>query len=132
VNLPVQGERVLAGADAVLSGWGYTVQGVVSPDELQMIEMTILSDFDCQTRFEDAFGAYPDIDNDSMICAYIEGGSGCQGDSGGPLTCGSDDALLCGVVSWGSSSCSTTSGTATVFAEVANYVSWLNDEASGS
>jgi secreted trypsin-like serine protease len=98
--MPAQDERVPDGSRAVLSGWGYIIPGVELPDELQRIDMAIISDTECQERF-DADGNYPDIDNDSMICAYIEGGSGCQEDSGGPLTCGSDESL-CGVVSWGS------------------------------
>ena len=70
------------------------------------------------------------VDGPSMICALAPGKTPCHGDSGGPLTCGGDDGeeRLCGVVSWGSGTCSITSGTPGVFAEVAEFADWIMEQ----
>ena len=43
---------------------------------------------------------YPDLINESMICAADEGKDACQGDSGGPLF-DEENNVLIGIVSWG-------------------------------
>uniref|UniRef100_A0A8C9MQZ8 chymotrypsin n=1 Tax=Serinus canaria TaxID=9135 RepID=A0A8C9MQZ8_SERCA len=62
---------------------------------------------------------------DVMVCAGADGASSCMGDSGGPLVCHKDGAWnLVGIVSWGSSTCSTK--TPTVYARVTKLRDWIN------
>ncbi|XP_036928967.1 trypsin-1-like [Acanthopagrus latus] len=81
-----------AGTMCRVSGWGNTMSSV-SGDQLQCLEIPILSTRDCEN-------SYPGMITDAMFCAgYLEGGKdSCQGDSGGPVVCNSQ---LQGVVSWG-------------------------------
>lgn len=84
---------------ATVIGWGRTGADVVGsiPELLQKVEIPVLSDFECTTRYGDAFDT-------SMICAgFLAGGkSSCQGDSGGPLLFDYQGQWYeAGVVSWG-------------------------------
>ena len=58
-----------------------------------------------------------------MMCAGEAGHDSCQGDSGGPLTCGEDDKILCGIVSWGRG-CALR-GYPGVYAKVSAYIGWI-------
>ncbi|XP_073340741.1 uncharacterized protein [Pagrus major] len=81
-----------AGTMCLVSGWGNTMSSV-SGDQLQCLDLPILSTRDCEN-------SYPGMITDAMFCAgYLEGGKdSCQGDSGGPVVCNGE---LQGVVSWG-------------------------------
>ncbi|RXN37249.1 trypsinogen precursor [Labeo rohita] len=76
-----------------VSGWGITMNDMVDSDKLQCLNLSIISDRDCNK-------SYPGLITASMFCAgYLEGGKGvCQGDSGGPLVCNGE---LQGIVSAG-------------------------------
>ena len=71
---------------------------------------------------------------DQMICAGKEGTvlSGCHGDSGGPYVCRNSAGryVLQGAVSWGSSRCSA-SELYTVFARVAQFRNWIDQNIGG-
>jgi len=128
VALPSQGQQWESGTPAVCSGWGSTEYNGPAPDELQWLDMGVLSDAECQDLFDaDSSTDYPNVDGRTMICALAPGKTPCHGDSGGPLTCG-DGEELCGVVSWGSGTCSITSGTPGVFAEVSEFVDWIAEQ----
>jgi len=80
-------------------GWGRTQEGVVGsiPNVMQKIELPILQDSECSTRYGDTYDA-------TMICAgFVAGGkSSCQGDSGGPLLLPFRGRWYeAGIVSWG-------------------------------
>ncbi|CAF89120.1 unnamed protein product, partial [Tetraodon nigroviridis] len=61
------------------------------------------------------------IYSDSSLCGFVVS----QGDSGGPLVCEKDGAwTLVGIVSWGSSSCSTT--IPAVYARVTMLRGWVD------
>ncbi len=70
-----------------------------------------------------------------MVCAGHGGTtrvSGCHGDSGGPFVCqtGANGRwVLHGAVSWGSGRCDATQGY-TVFARIAEFRSWIDQEMS--
>ncbi|KAL8219750.1 UNVERIFIED_CONTAM: hypothetical protein K2H54_032759 [Gekko kuhli] len=111
-SCPVAGEKCL------VSGWGNTLTtGVFYPDNLQCLDVPILSTSACQA-------AYPGRITSNMFCTgYIEGGKdSCQGDSGGPLVC---NGKLSGVVSWGQG-CAQRNYPG-VYAPVCNYKAWIEE-----
>lgn len=86
------------GTTALVSGWGVTENGMMSPD-LLAAKIPLVSPEACMESPN-----YKDAIKDSMLCAgEREGGlDSCQGDSGGPLTIGEGvQVRLVGVVSWG-------------------------------
>lgn len=102
---PLADPAVDAGSYAVgklarVVGWGATVEGGSSVEDLREVDVPIVSDAEC----DDAGSYGGDIIDPIMLCAgFAEGGKdSCQGDSGGPLYVPADGVLkLTGVVSFG-------------------------------
>ncbi|XP_066266987.1 chymotrypsin B-like isoform X2 [Branchiostoma lanceolatum] len=92
------------GMNCYTSGWGKTsASSSTTPNILQQAMIPLVSTSQCQS----AWGSVNTI-TDRMICAGADGATSCMGDSGGPLVCQKDGAWnLVGVVSWGSSQCTT-------------------------
>lgn len=63
------------------------------PEHLHHVEVKYVDPCNCTE-------AYPDLINESMMCASDVGKDACQGDSGGPLF-DEENNILVGVVSWG-------------------------------
>lgn len=108
-------EEAIAGATAVVTGWGHT--GELYPDILQIVEVPIIPKDEC----------YLDCTRvpSGQICAgYAEGGKdSCQGDSGGPLAI---DGRLAGIVSWGLGCAE--AGNPGAYTEVAAYRAWIKEK----
>nr|P00764.1 RecName: Full=Trypsin; Flags: Precursor [Squalus acanthias] len=106
-----------AGEMCLISGWGNTMDGAVSGDQLQCLDAPVLSDAECK-------GAYPGMITNNMMCVgYMEGGKdSCQGDSGGPVVC---NGMLQGIVSWGYG-CAERDHPG-VYTRVCHYVSWIHE-----
>jgi len=82
-------------------GFGTTnVQQLDFPDNLQVAEVDVMSDQQCQMRYSEE-----KVNPDVMLCASRFLTDSCQGDSGGPLLYQNDegDIVQVGIVSWGSS-----------------------------
>jgi len=83
---------------SLVLGWGNTAEAGQASNELREVKLPLVNRSICEV-------AYPNVLNDSMICAgVIEGGrDACQGDSGGPLVVQSNTGreVQIGVVSWG-------------------------------
>ncbi|XP_012682413.1 chymotrypsin B-like [Clupea harengus] len=107
------------GTTCVTSGWGLTRHNAMfTPNQLQQAALPLLSSEQCKTHWGSQI-------SDVMICAGADGASSCMGDSGGPLVCQKDNAwTLVGIVSWGSSRCSTT--TPAVYARVTELRAWVD------
>ncbi|XP_036399594.1 chymotrypsin B-like [Megalops cyprinoides] len=107
------------GMRCVTSGWGLTRHNALfTPNQLQQAALPLLSNEECMAHWGDKI-------SDVMICAGADGASSCMGDSGGPLVCEKEGAWhLVGIVSWGSSRCSTT--TPAVYARVTALRSWVD------
>ncbi|XP_016382691.1 trypsin-2-like [Sinocyclocheilus rhinocerous] len=100
-----------------VSGWGITMNETVDSDKLQCLNLSIISDRDCNE-------SYPDLITASMFCAgYLKGGKGvCQGDSGGPMVC---DGEIQGIVSAGGR-CAAKDQPG-IFTKVCLFNSWITE-----
>merc|ERR1712142_753058 len=87
-------------------------------NKLQQAALPLLSNEQCKRHWGSNI-------SDVMICAGADGASSCMGDSGGPLVCEKDNMwTLVGIVSWGSSRCSTS--TPGVYARVTELRGWVD------
>ncbi|XP_051830616.1 chymotrypsinogen 2-like [Antechinus flavipes] len=120
VCLPNSADDFPAGSNCVTTGWGLTKHtNSKTPERLQQAALPLLSNSECQKYWGSKI-------KDSMVCAGASGVSSCMGDSGGPLVCQKDGAwTLVGIVSWGSSTCSTSSPG--VYARVTELMPWVQE-----
>jgi len=110
---------------ATVSGWGALQSGGSSPDELREVNVTTITNAECnQDYFGDVLA--------SMICASGPGKDACQGDSGGPLITWESGQFysLIGVVSWGYG-CANPSYPG-VYARVTEMLDFIGDNLGGS
>uniref|UniRef100_A0A3B4GPH8 chymotrypsin n=1 Tax=Pundamilia nyererei TaxID=303518 RepID=A0A3B4GPH8_9CICH len=112
-------DRFAAGMKCVTTGWGLTCYNAPStPNNLQQAALPLLSNEECKKHWGSNI-------SDVMICAGGAGATSCMGDSGGPLVCQKDNVwTLVGIVSWGSSRCSTS--TPAVYARVTKLRGWVD------
>jgi len=93
--LPANLSATYAGVLATTTGWGRLIDGGSSPDVLQEVDVTVMTNAKCKT-------AYGDFITSNMVCAADTGKDSCQGDSGGPIIAPENGRqALIGVVSWG-------------------------------
>ncbi|XP_071114885.1 chymotrypsin-like serine proteinase [Haliotis cracherodii] len=109
-----------AGQTCTISGWGRLSGGGSTPNNLQKVDMTVLTNNDCSSRWSGISGA---TINTGHICIFESGRSACSGDSGGPLVCGN---TLTGITSWGISSCS--GSYPSVYTRVSYFYSWVQGQ----
>uniref|UniRef100_A0A8C9FKK4 chymotrypsin n=1 Tax=Pavo cristatus TaxID=9049 RepID=A0A8C9FKK4_PAVCR len=119
VCLPQATDDFPGGLTCVTTGWGLlNPNGSNTPAILQQAALPLLTNAQCKQYW--GFRIY-----DVMVCAGANGTSSCMGDSGGPLVCQKDGAwTLVGIVSWGSSTCSTT--VPAVYARVTELREWID------
>nr|CAD7428295.1 unnamed protein product [Timema monikensis] len=115
IGLPSKGYK--AAGDAVVSGWGATVEGGLLSQNLIKVTVPII-------QFNKCYDYYGDDMKEGMICAGYDTGNkdACQGDSGGPLTCISS-TVLCGIVSAGDGCAQ--EQLPGIYTEVAYYLDWI-------
>ncbi|XP_032342657.1 chymotrypsinogen B isoform X2 [Camelus ferus] len=120
VCLPSADDDFPAGMQCATTGWGKTKYNAIkTPDKLQQATLPLLSNGDCKKYWGSKI-------TDVMICAGASGVSSCMGDSGGPLVCQENGGwTLVGIVSWGSSICSTS--TPAVYARVTALIPWVQE-----
>ncbi|XP_028813498.1 chymotrypsin A-like [Denticeps clupeoides] len=113
------GDNFPGGMMCVTSGWGLTRYNAGNtPPRLQQAALPLLTNTECKTYWGSSI-------SDVMICAGADGASSCMGDSGGPLVCQRSGVWsLVGIVSWGSSTCSTSSPG--VYARVTELRAWMD------
>ncbi|XP_052074215.1 chymotrypsin-like serine proteinase [Mytilus californianus] len=110
------------GSKCFLSGWGRLSGSGSSPNTLQDVQMTVISNSECTTRWSSVSGA---TINSGHICIHETGKSACSGDSGGPMTCYSGNTpYLAGATSWGISTCS--GSFPSVYARLTSFRSWIS------
>lgn len=105
------------GANSIATGWGTTSSGGSLARWNQQVQMPILTDSLCVSRFVS-------IDPKLQVCAGVSGGGKdtCQGDSGGPLVAKNPNNLwyLIGLTSWGYGC-----GDGGVYTRTSGYESWV-------
>jgi len=148
VDLNIYTPACLADLDADYTGQSGRVYGwgslascpASSPDVLQEVEVSIISDEECDAQTSDSVttadfngecitqsASYEGMISEDMICAGAPGKDSCQGDSGGPFTVKNEETNqhdLVGVVSWGMGCAA--DGMYGVYAEVAKLRSWID------
>lgn len=90
------------GVNSILTGWGGIDprEPIVSPNNLQVLPTTTLTNFDCQSRVPLELR---DFIFDHKICTFTRIGQGaCNMDSGGPLAANNE---VIGIVSWTPGGC---------------------------
>lgn len=121
-------EAAAPGDIVTVLGWGTTTEGGSIPSNLREVDVPVVSNTTCNSS-----SAYNGQITGNMMCAgYAAGGKdSCQGDSGGPLMftyAGAD--YQAGIVSWGEG-CARPNKYG-VYTKLLNYVSWVNDQISGT
>ncbi|KAI4791114.1 hypothetical protein KUCAC02_034208 [Chaenocephalus aceratus] len=119
VCLAESSDNFSAGTTCVTSGWGLTrYTAANTPNLLQQASLPLLSSEQCKQHWGSNISGV-------MICAGGAGATSCMGDSGGPLVCENAGVwTLVGIVSWGSSRCSTS--IPAVYARVTELRSWVD------
>ncbi|XP_028258900.1 mast cell protease 3-like isoform X1 [Parambassis ranga] len=114
-TIPIGPGTPITGRQCLTAGWGYIDNNRKSPDKLQEIDVFIINQRTCQTR-------WPFLAQ-SMICAMPTGAfrGFCNGDSGGPLVC---DGGVAGVVSFSGRICGD-STTPDVYTRVSSFRDWI-------
>uniref|UniRef100_A0A8D0B1M4 chymotrypsin n=1 Tax=Salvator merianae TaxID=96440 RepID=A0A8D0B1M4_SALMN len=120
VCLPEATDDFPGGMSCVTTGWGLTKHtDKDTPDTLQQVVLPLLTNTECKKYWGNRIA-------DVMVCAGAAGASSCMGDSGGPLVCQKNGAwTLVGIVSWGSSTCATSSPG--VYARVTELLSFIDE-----
>jgi len=104
------------GTNVMAVGWGTVEQGLQTT-ELREVILPLVDRATCN-RY------WPGYIDESIICAGTANADSCGGDTGGPLV---KDALLVGLVSWGSSVCG--DGTPAAYTNLADFSvrKWVQD-----
>jgi len=123
--LPTNLGNTYQGAQAIVSGWGFTSEGGSQPLYLKELAVTVQVTASWYSRYQDA--------NESIIFAYSgrEGHGGCQGDSGGPLVTKENCRFtLIGVVSFHFGDCA--SGSWDGYGRVTAVKPWIDSVTAGT
>ncbi|XP_076394333.1 transmembrane protease serine 9 [Megachile rotundata] len=109
------GSNSYDGSACILSGWGRVQAGGNIPNNLQYINLNVLSVAQCKKTHSNV--------RSSHICTFTKYGEGaCNGDSGGPLVV---NGVQVGVVSFGIP-CGV--GKPDVYTRVSSFVSWIKQQ----
>uniref|UniRef100_A0A4W6C6Q4 Peptidase S1 domain-containing protein n=1 Tax=Lates calcarifer TaxID=8187 RepID=A0A4W6C6Q4_LATCA len=100
-----------------VAGWGFTRTGNGAPNDLRMVDVSIINQQVCRSRW----GRLPA----NIICA---GGYGtnkgfCQGDSGGPLEC---NGIVVGIVSFNRNAICDYPDFPNGYTDISKYLPWIN------
>ncbi|KAL0832288.1 hypothetical protein ABMA28_001731 [Loxostege sticticalis] len=111
-------EDMLGGADAVVSGWGSTVEKGPASNIPMKADVQIWAQEECAGAGYGRGKVTP-----RMLCANAPKRDACTGDSGGPLLLSQPHFTIVGIVSWGRG-CAR-QGYPGVYARVDRFLPWL-------
>lgn len=114
---PADSAAFAVGQTFTVSGWGALRSGGSSPDMLQRVQVSAVS----ESAVRSAYGTL----TSDQLGAAASGADSCQGDSGGPLVAryGTSRPLLVGIVSWGQGCAS--ARYPGMYSRVASFSSWI-------
>ena len=116
------GVPIALGSTVTATGWGRLSGGGSLPNVLQQVDMPVISNSECASRWAGIAGASI---NSGHICFYeadAAPASACSGDDGGPAA-ELNAGLMAGVGSWGITSCS--GAYPSVYTRVSSFYAWL-------
>jgi len=114
------------GDEAVVAGWGATLEGGSTSDVLREVALNVVSNAQCVSDYSTVgYSVFS-----TNICAAAPGKDSCQGDSGGSLfhKTTSDQWASIGIVSFGEG-CARPEYPG-VYARTSDYNSWILDKVS--
>ncbi|WP_317987241.1 trypsin-like serine protease [Stigmatella hybrida] len=113
------------GSSVRVTGWGTLRSGGSSPDTLQTVDVSVLTNAQAQSSYpQETISA-------DQLAAAAAGKDSCQGDSGGPLTAlKGSTRVLAGIVSWGYG-CADARYPG-MYARVSSFESWINSTINGT
>lgn len=126
--------RAFEGFMPFVAGWGRTQEGGSSATVLQELQLPILKNTDCQTRYKAVNKLISNKQFDTaVLCAGVltGGKDSCQGDSGGPLMLPQRVGLISyyyqvGIVSYGIG-CAR-ADIPGVYTRVTSFVDWIQEQ----
>uniref|UniRef100_A0AAR5QFA4 Peptidase S1 domain-containing protein n=1 Tax=Dendroctonus ponderosae TaxID=77166 RepID=A0AAR5QFA4_DENPD len=126
-TLPPEDWTPTNGSIASVTGWGTPYYGGSLMDELQQVNVPIVSNEECEEYYKNESIVYGVYVTGRMLCAGFLDGSAdvCNGDSGGPLIV---DGYLTGVVSWSKFGGCASEGFPAVYTSVPSLLSWIKEQ----
>lgn len=123
-KLPKREENnTYVGSLATIAGWGM-VEDEHPTDLLQYINVTIISNQQCEQEWNDELKGNRKFMLDSFLCIDSKEGLPCGGDSGGPLVLNNDTRTVVGIVSHGfDAQCRIR--VPDIFTRVSSFVDWI-------
>jgi len=125
----------ITGKKGFVTGWGRIYEGGPEPSLLNVVDVPILSNSECNNMFKLA-SLDEHVSDDIWVCAgYRDGGKdACDGDSGGPLSIqdvekktGENVWILGGIISWGPNSCGEKFRPG-VYTRIPSYSEWIHEK----
>ncbi|KAH1017630.1 trypsin-1-like isoform X1 [Dendroctonus ponderosae] len=126
-TLPPEDWTPTNGSIASVTGWGTPYYGGSLMDELQQVNVPIVSNEECEEYYKNESIVYGVYVTGRMLCAGFLDGSAdvCNGDSGGPLIV---DGYLTGVVSWSKFGGCASEGFPAVYTSFPSLLSWIKEQ----
>ncbi|XP_035773222.1 trypsin-1-like [Anopheles albimanus] len=110
------------------SGWGATSTGLLPsmPNDLQMFQVSIMPNEECQMMVNGAVGNGPVTEQNVCLGPATGGIGACSGDAGGAAvqTILGQDTIV-GIISWQLASCGQ-AGNPSITTRVSAFVDWIN------
>lgn len=118
-----QDNNTYVGQLATIAGWGLMAHEKPT-DLLQYINVTIISNQQCEQEWNDELKGNRKLMLDSFICINSTEGLPCRGDSGGPLVLANNTRTVVGIVSHGfDAQCQVR--VPDIFTRVSSFLDWI-------
>ncbi|XP_058120442.1 trypsin-1-like [Anopheles ziemanni] len=112
---------------AKFAGWGSTATGIIPsmPDQLQMFQVAIMPNNECQIRMGGSVGSGPVTERNVCLGPATGGIGACSGDAGGAAVQRIDGVdTIVGIISWQVSPCGQP-GIPSITTRVSAFIEWI-------